>query len=117
MSSSATPVIDQPAVTPLDPPPRPPVLAIIVPCYNEQEVLPETTGRLCHLLRDLVQGGQIDASSRIWFIDDGSRDRTWPLISHAAGQPDSRVSGIKLSRNRGHQIALLAGLLTAGAMS
>jgi len=113
MSSSVTPVIDQHAVTALDPPSRPPVLAIIVPCYNEQEVLPETTRRLCHLLRDLVAGGEIDEGSRIWFIDDGSRDRTWQLIDLAAAQPDSRICGIKLSRNRGTQIALLAGLLTA----
>ncbi|HRL76427.1 MAG TPA: glycosyltransferase family 2 protein [Candidatus Accumulibacter phosphatis] len=88
-------------------------MAIVVPCYNEQEVLPETTRRLCQLLHDLVQCGQIDEASRVWFIDDGSRDRTWQLIDLAAGQPDSRVCGIKLSRNRGHQIALLAGLLTA----
>ncbi|MBL8198741.1 MAG: glycosyltransferase family 2 protein [Chromatiales bacterium] len=113
MSSSVIPASDQRAVASLHPAARLPVLAIVVPCYNEQEVLPETTRRLCQLLSELVKGGQIDGSSRVWLIDDGSRDRTWQVIDLAATQPDSRVCGIKLSRNRGHQIALLAGLLTA----
>jgi len=112
MSSFVTPATDPRTIVRLSPS-DPPTLAIVVPCYNEQEVFPETTRCLCQLLNDLVHCGQIDKASRVWFIDDGSRDRTWQLIDLAAGQPDSWICGIKLSRNRGHQIALLAGLLTA----
>lgn len=90
-----------------------PVLAIVVPCYNEEECLQETSGRLAALLQTMIDSGSIDAASRVWFVDDGSRDRTWPLIQAASTQPEMRVCGIKLSRNRGHQIALLAGLMTA----
>lgn len=90
-----------------------PILAIVVPCYNEQECLPETSSRLAALLQVMIDGGLIDSASRIWFVDDGSRDRTWPLIEAASQQVALRVCGIKLSRNRGHQIALLAGLMTA----
>lgn len=90
-----------------------PVLAVVVPCYNEQEVLPETRKRLEALLARLIHEAAIDASSRIWFVDDGSRDRTWPMIQEMGTVPGSRVCGIKLSRNRGHQAALMAGLMTA----
>jgi glycosyltransferase involved in cell wall biosynthesis len=90
-----------------------PILAVVVPCYNEQEVLPETTRRLSALLQRMVQAGQVDPRSRIWYVDDGSRDATWSLIDAAASAPGSVVRGLKLSRNRGHQIALLAGLLGA----
>ena len=87
-------------------------LALVVPCYNEQEVLPETCRRMVALLGELAEAGKIAAGSRIYFIDDGSRDATWPLIeSFALG--NLPVVGIKLSRNRGHQNALLAGLFTA----
>ena len=87
-------------------------LAIVVPCYNEEEVLPETAKRLTALLEHLVEAGKIGAGSRIYFVDDGSRDGTWPLIEGctAKGMP---VVGLKLSRNRGHQNALLAGLFAA----
>lgn len=88
-------------------------LGIVVPCYNEQDVLRETSVRLLAVLDRLTAAGKIDAASRIFFIDDGSRDRTWPLIE-ALGAEDARIGGIKLSRNRGHQNALLAGLFTAG---
>lgn len=90
-----------------------PILAVVVPCYNEQEVLPETSARLGALLRRLIDAGKIAATSRIWFVDDGSRDRTWPLIEEASTVVGSLVCGIKLSRNRGHQAALMAGLMTA----
>ncbi len=86
-------------------------LAIVVPCYNEQEVLPETGRRLLDLLTRLTAAGQISAESAVHFVDDGSRDRTWALIEEMA-LADARVHGIKLSRNRGHQAALMAGLLT-----
>lgn len=89
------------------------ILAIVVPCYNEQAVLPETCRRLQGMLDELVTEGEISAHSRMWLVDDGSVDHTWPLIQEAAASPDSWVCGIKLSRNRGHQAALMAGLMTA----
>lgn len=87
----------------------PPNLSIVVPCYNEAEVFPETLRRLEELRGGLVAGGRIAPASTIFFVDDGSRDDTWALITRAvdAGSP---VAGIRLSRNRGHQIALIAGL-------
>ncbi|MGV2290664.1 glycosyltransferase family 2 protein [Trinickia sp. YCB016] len=86
-------------------------LNLVIPCFNEEDVLPETTRRLLALLKELVGDGMIDASSGITYVDDGSHDRTWALIEnfHTA---DPRVHGIKLSRNHGHQNALLAGLLS-----
>ena len=90
-----------------------PVLAIVVPCYNEQEVLPETSNRLAALLQKMIVNGAIDETSRIWLVDDGSRDRTWQLIEELSQRPEMHTCGLKLSRNRGHQIALLAGLMTA----
>lgn len=87
-------------------------VAIVVPCYNEQEVLPETAHRLAELLERLIADGKAEASSRIYFVDDGSRDRTWVLIEELA-LGNARIHGIKLSRNRGHQNALLAGLMIA----
>jgi glycosyltransferase involved in cell wall biosynthesis len=90
----------------------PPQLAIVVPCYNEEEVLPETSRRLVGLLERLAGEGLVDFTSRVYFVDDGSRDRTWGLIEELS-RKHSQVCGIKLSRNRGHQNALLAGLLTA----
>lgn len=87
-------------------------LYIVVPCYNEEDVLPETAKRLRDKLRGLSEAGKISPESRILFVNDGSRDRTWALIEglHA---DDPVFSGVNLSRNRGHQNALLAGLLTA----
>jgi glycosyltransferase involved in cell wall biosynthesis len=86
-------------------------LSVVVPCYNEEQVLLETASRLASLLSALVDADKIAESSRIFFVDDGSKDRTWQLIEDAAAA-NGRISGIKLSRNRGHQVALLAGLLT-----
>jgi polyisoprenyl-phosphate glycosyltransferase len=86
-------------------------LSVVVPCYNEEQVLLETASRLASLLSTLVDAEKITESSRIFFVDDGSKDRTWQLIENAASG-NGRIGGIKLSRNRGHQIALLAGLLT-----
>jgi glycosyltransferase involved in cell wall biosynthesis len=86
-------------------------LSIVVPCYNEDQVLPETVDRLLSLLDRLVGLEKITSDSCIYFVDDGSTDRTWSLIASYAHQ-HARVSGIKLSNNRGHQNALLAGLLT-----
>ena len=86
-------------------------IGILVPCYNEEEVLEETTLRLLKLLDHLQETGKIGAGSKIYYIDDGSADNTWLLIE-SLNEKYSRVAGIKLSRNMGHQNALLAGLLT-----
>jgi glycosyltransferase involved in cell wall biosynthesis len=87
-------------------------LSIVVPCYNEQDVLPESAARLVALLDRLREVHQLSAASRIYLIDDGSRDATWRLIE-ALVERGLPVVGVKLSRNRGHQNALLAGLFAA----
>lgn len=87
-------------------------LYIVVPCYNEEAVLPETAARLAKKLTVLEESGMISGDSRIMFVDDGSKDRTWEIISRLHSE-DKRFSGVKESRNRGHQNALLAGLYTA----
>lgn len=84
----------------------------VVPCYNEEEVLPETVKRLNEQLNHLVSNSLVSEKSRILFVDDGSHDRTWALISDFSEQY-SNICGIKFSRNCGHQNALLAGLMTA----
>jgi len=86
-------------------------LSLVVPCYNESEVFEETCSRLLRLLSKLIDSQKINSQSSIYFVDDGSRDATWDLIVAAANH-DARIKGIKLSRNRGHQNALLAGLTT-----
>lgn len=91
---------------------RTPVLSLILPCYNEEEVLPETTRQLQAMLSRLQARGEIAEGSAIYYVDDGSKDATWPMIADYAEQ-NANVCGIKLSRNRGHQNALLCGLLTA----
>ena len=89
-----------------------PVLYIVVPCYNEEEVLPETAKRLKAKLESLMERGRIAPESRAMFVNDGSRDRTWELIGELH-RSDPIFSGVNLTRNRGHQNALLAGLMTA----
>ena len=86
-------------------------LYLVIPCYNEEEVLPETAKRLMDKLSSLVQAGKIHPDSRIVFVNDGSCDKTWEIIQELHGE-DIVFSGINLSRNRGHQNALLAGLMT-----
>ena len=88
------------------------ILYIVVPCYNEEEVLPETARRLRTKLEELIAGGTVSPRSRVLFVNDGSRDRTWELICQLH-QSCPLFSGADLSRNRGHQNALLAGLMTA----
>ena len=90
----------------------PPELSIVIPCYNEEEVIGETSNRLINLLETLESAGTVRPRSKIYFVDDGSRDTTWQTISELA-QKHAGVHGLKLSRNRGHQTALLAGLLNA----
>lgn len=87
-------------------------LYVVVPCYKEEAVLPETSKRLREKLHALMQAGKIAENSRVMFVNDGSKDRTWQIIEelHAG---DRLFSGVNLSRNRGHQNALLAGLNTA----
>lgn len=89
-----------------------PTLTIVVPCYNEEEVLPETARRLDGLLTELIDGNHIAADSHVCFVDDGSKDRTWTII-RALRESSGKFGGIRLSRNRGHQIALMTGLLAA----
>ncbi len=91
-----------------------PTMTIVVPCYNEEAVLAETTRRLLALLDRLEASGQLAAGSCVLLVDDGSRDRTWELIREHHGR-DTRIRGLKLSSNRGHQIALVAGLFAADA--
>ncbi|MBQ6336292.1 MAG: glycosyltransferase family 2 protein [Ruminococcus sp.] len=86
-------------------------LYIAVPCYNEEEVLPDSAEKLRVKLRNMMDEGKIDYDSRIVFIDDGSKDKTWELI-RGLHETDTIFSGIKLSRNRGHQNALMCGLMT-----
>jgi len=87
-------------------------LSIVVPCYNEEEVLNESSKQLLALLKKLVQKKEIDENSYIYFVDDGSKDSTWEIISKLS-EDNSQIKGIKLSRNKGHQNALLAGLYSA----
>ena len=89
-----------------------PQLTIVVPCYNEQEVLPETTKRLSALLSHLVSAQKVADSSYVLYVDDGSKDKTWSLIRQANAE-NPVIKGLKLSTNRGHQIALIAGLFSA----
>ncbi len=89
-----------------------PTVYFVIPCYNEEEVLPETKKRLLEKLERMMGDGLADENSRILFVDDGSRDKTWELISRYH-EENRLISGVKLAHNRGHQNALLAGLMTA----
>lgn len=86
-------------------------LYVVIPCYNEQEVLAETAARLKQKMNALIERGKIARDSRVVFVNDGSGDETWNMIQELH-RSDSLFSGISLSRNRGHQNALLAGLMT-----
>ena len=87
-----------------------PILYIVIPCYNEEEVLPVTFGMFRDEIRDLIAKGKISSESRILFVDDGSKDSTWQIISSLAIE-DPVFTGIRQSRNRGHQSSVLAGLM------
>ncbi len=86
-------------------------LFCVIPCYNEQEVLSETSSRIRAKLNELISKGKIDPDSRVVFVNDGSKDRTWEIITQLHRQ-DPIFQGINLSKNMGHQNALLAGLMT-----
>jgi len=90
---------------------NPQILYLVIPCYNEEAVLPETSKRLKEKLTGMIESGMISSESKIAFVDDGSKDKTWELIT-ALHQSDPIFSGVKLSRNKGHQNALLGGLMT-----
>ncbi len=89
-----------------------PVLTIVIPCYNEQEVLPVTAPLFLNKLKSLAEQGLCAENSRVLFVNDGSKDETWRIIGELAAA-DEHYTGLCLSRNRGHQNALLAGLMTA----
>lgn len=89
-----------------------PILYIVIPCFNEEEVLKETTKRLKTKLKKLLKEKIISTKSRVMYVNDGSKDKTWSIIKEI-NQKENLFTGISLSRNRGHQNALLAGLLTA----
>lgn len=86
-------------------------LFLVIPCYNEEEVLPETSSRLLDKYTKLIEEGKISPDSRICFVNDGSKDKTWDIITDLNSQ-NPIFRGINLARNRGHQNALLAGLMT-----
>jgi glycosyltransferase involved in cell wall biosynthesis len=93
-----------------------PILTIVVPCYNEEEVLSETVNQLNEVLNNLIEEKLIAGQSKILFVDDGSKDKTWSII-YKESLKNNRVHGLKLARNVGHQNALLAGLVTGKASS
>ncbi len=89
-----------------------PIVYFVVPCYNEEAVLPETIKRLTAKLNQMIGNGKVSEESRMLFVDDGSKDNTWNIIEEQSKQ-NKYVGGVKLSRNRGHQNALVSGLMTA----
>ncbi|CAH0344080.1 glycosyltransferase family 2 protein [Bacillus sp. CECT 9360] len=93
-----------------------PILTIVVPCFNEEDVLPDTISQLHNLLENMAVRQLVSDKSKILFVDDGSKDRTWQIILKESLK-NEWVTGLKLSRNAGHQNALLAGLFTAKNMS
>lgn len=86
-------------------------LYLVIPCYNEEEVLPETSSQLKNKMESLIAKGKISPKSRIVFVNDGSKDKTWQIIE-SLHQENKIFQGVKLSRNKGHQNALLSGLMT-----
>ena len=89
-----------------------PVLYFVIPCYNEEQVLPETSGLFLEKLNSMIDAGKISPESRVMFVNDGSKDNTWNIISSLT-EEDGHYCGISLSHNRGHQNALIAGLMEA----
>jgi glycosyltransferase involved in cell wall biosynthesis len=88
-----------------------PSLAVVIPCYNEEEMLPKTLATMLALRESMIAKGKISAASKIYLVDDGSKDNTWKILAQAAAE-NSALVAIKLSRNKGHQNALYAGLCT-----
>ena len=88
-----------------------PIIALVIPCYNEQDAIPRALEELLSTLKRLIDASKISNKSYLFFIDDGSNDRTWPLIEQGHVDHPGQVRGLKLARNAGHQNALLAGLI------
>lgn len=88
------------------------ILYLVIPCYNEQEVLPETSKQLLEKMTNLIKKEKISKESKIMFVNDGSKDKTWEIIEKLHAE-NNIFQGVCLSRNKGHQNALLAGLMTA----
>lgn len=109
-SVAARPTHSRTQVAPLERERVRPLLAVVVPCLNEELALEDTAARLCELLQQLGADGQIDPTSFIYFVDDGSHDATWAIVA-ALHEQAAQVKGLKLARNVGTQNALLAGLL------
>lgn len=85
---------------------------LVIPCYNEEEVLYETSNRLLAKLNEMIEDGLVNTTSRIMFVNDGSKDNTWNIIEQL-NKKSKYFIGVKLTRNKGHQNALLAGLMEA----
>ena len=88
-----------------------PSLAVVIPCYNEEEMLPKTLATMLSLRDSMITKGKINQDSKIYLVDDGSKDKTWKILAEEAAN-NSALVAIKLSRNKGHQNALYAGLCT-----
>ena len=88
------------------------ILYLVIPCYNEEAMLGITTEQLKIKMTNLIKSGRIDKKSKVLYVNDGSKDKTWEIIEKTH-EEDHLFAGVKLSRNRGHQNALLAGLMTA----
>ena len=88
------------------------VLYIVIPCYNEEEVLPITSKKIKEKIDNLIKNKKINDNSKILFVDDGSKDKTWEIITNLC-KKNKIYKGIKLTKNKGHQNALLAGMHTA----
>ncbi len=89
-----------------------PVLYLVIPCYNEEQVLPLTSGKFKAKLEELIEAGKISEDSRVMFVNDGSKDTTWDILSSLC-EEDKKYCAISLAHNRGHQNALIAGLMEA----
>lgn len=89
-----------------------PILYLVIPCYNEEQVLPLTSGKFKSKLEELIEAEKISSESRVMFVNDGSKDTTWDILSKLC-EEDEKYCAISLSRNRGHQNALIAGLMEA----
>ena len=89
-----------------------PILYFVIPCYNEEQVLPETCGLFLEKLITMIDAGKISGESRVLFVNDGSKDGTWNIITSLT-EEDEHFAGISLAHNRGHQNALIAGLMEA----
>lgn len=89
-----------------------PILYLVIPCYNEEQVLPLTSGKFKSKLEELIEAEKISPESRVMFVNDGSKDTTWDILSKLC-EEDEKYCAISLSRNRGHQNALIAGLMEA----